>query len=144
MNGEDRNAAVSPTPYRSTMFPHHKKSAAAFSLLELMIVISIIGVLCPIMISNVLRVRAVSQCEGCIGNMRQIESSCQQIAVDMSMAPGDEIHFPQDITPYIKLNSSGSIPPCPAGGSYTLLPVGNNPQTHCSLESLPDMPHALP
>jgi len=60
------------------------------------------------------------------------------------MAPGTAIEFPQDITPYIKLNSSGSIPPCPSGGTYTLLPVGINPQTHCSLESLPELPHMLP
>jgi prepilin-type N-terminal cleavage/methylation domain-containing protein len=126
------------------MSRHRKKSNAAFTLLELMIVISIIGILCTIMISNVLQARSLSQCENCIGNMRQIENSCQQFAIDMSLASGDEINFPQDITPYIKLNSSGSIPPCPAGGSYSLLPAGNNPQTHCSLESLPDMPHILP
>ena len=38
-----------------------------------------------------------------------------------------------DLTPYIKLNVAGSIPACPAGGTYTVGTVGQIPQVTCNL-----------
>jgi hypothetical protein len=48
-----------------------------------------------------------------------------------------------DLTPYIKLNSGGNIPSCPAQGSYTVATVGGTPQVTCNLTAVTP-PHQLP
>ncbi len=108
-----------------------------------MIVVGIIGLLAAIALPNFLKARANSQASACINNLRQIEAACQQLAVLKNMAAGATIVYPSDVAPYIKLNSIGSIPPCPAGGDYSLLPVGANPQSQCSLGTTVTPPHIL-
>ena len=106
---------------------------AGFTLVEIMIVVAIIGVLAAIAIPSFLHARTRSQATACINNLRQIESAVQQVAIEKGLHVGDTVNYPDDITPYIKLNSEGSIPPCPAGGEYSLQTVGTIPQAICSL-----------
>jgi prepilin-type N-terminal cleavage/methylation domain-containing protein len=116
---------------------------AGFTLVEIMIVVAIIGVLAAIGIPSFLHARARSQATACINNLRQIESAVQQVAIEKGKHVGDTVAYPDDITPYIKLNSSGSVPPCPANGDYSLALVGNIPQALCSLGTTVDPPHVL-
>jgi type II secretory pathway pseudopilin PulG len=109
-----------------------------------MIVVAIIGLLSAIALPSFIHSRATSQANTCISTLRQIESACQQVSFAKGLAPGATINFPSDITPYVRLNSNGSIPPCPAGGTYTLLPVGNNTQSQCSLGNTVNPGHVLP
>ena len=115
---------------------------AGFTLVEIMIVVAIIALLAAISIPNLVRARATSQANACINNLRQIESAVQQITIAKSLAPGDTVTL-AEVVPYIKLTAAGSIPPCPAGGTYSLLPVGQNPQTQCSLSTLVTFPHVI-
>jgi type II secretory pathway pseudopilin PulG len=111
-------------------------------LVEIMIVVAIIGLLAAIAIPNFVKARATSQANACINNLRQIDAAANQFALEKGKTSGSAITLSTDLTPYIKLNSAGSIPPCPAGGTYTLTIVGTNPV--CSLGSTVTPSHVLP
>ena len=117
---------------------------AGFTLVEIMIVVAIIGLLAAIAIPNFVHARAKSQATACINNMRQIDSAIQQFSMETGKKAGDVIRFPDDLTSYIKLNSAGSIPGCPANGLYSPTLVGNIPSILCSLSDTVDPPHILP
>jgi hypothetical protein len=78
----------------------------------------------------------------CINNLRQIDAAANQFALEHQLTNGDRINFPNDLTPYIKLNSAGKIPGCPAGGTYHITKVGEIPT--CSLDKTVTPAHALP
>ena len=111
-------------------------------MVEIMIVVAIIGLLAAIAIPNFVKARATSQQNACINNLRQIDAAAQQWALEQRKKTGDGITYPADLTPYIKLNSANSIPPCPAGGTYAVATVGVNPT--CTLSSMSNQPHVLP
>ena len=113
---------------------------AGFTLVEIMLVVAIIGLLAAIAIPNFVKARQTSQCNACINNLRQIDSAANQFALEKGQTTGATINYPTDLLPYIKLNSSASIPQCPAGGTYADGIVGSNPS--CTLSTLVP-PHAL-
>jgi prepilin-type N-terminal cleavage/methylation domain-containing protein len=115
---------------------------AGFTLVEIMIVVAIIGLLAAIAIPNFVKARATSQMNACINNLRQIDAAANEFALEKGKKTGDPITLNTDLTPYIKMNSATSIPPCPAGGTYALGAVGNTPT--CTLSTLTDNPHILP
>jgi len=109
---------------------------------EIMIVVAIIGLLAAIAIPNFVKARATSQANACLNNLRQLDAAVNQFAVEAKVSTGALINYPADLTPYIKLNASSQMPPCPAGGYYFVTAVGNNPT--CSLGNTVTPGHYLP
>jgi prepilin-type N-terminal cleavage/methylation domain-containing protein len=113
-----------------------------FTLVETMIVVGIIGLLAAIAIPSMKKARATSQANGCINNLKQIEAAMNQFSMDHALPSGTSLSYPNDLTPYLKLNTAGSIPGCPARGTYTLDYVGDFPT--CSLGTTVTPNHVLP
>jgi prepilin-type N-terminal cleavage/methylation domain-containing protein len=111
-----------------------KKSG--FTLVEIMIVVAIIGLLAAIAIPNFVKARTTSQQNACINNLRQIDGAVQQWALETKQSSGASVSLGQ-VKPYIKLDSTGNIPSCPAGGAYTVSTVNSNPTCNVSGHALP-------
>ena len=98
----------------------------AFTLIELMIVVAIIGVLAAILIPNFMHARAQAQSASCEGNLKMIATALEEYAVDHNgqypSASGavSVALFGGAGNPYVQ-----NVPPDPAGGSYVYITPGN-------------------
>lgn len=111
-----------------TIAANQKKSA--FTLVEIMIVVAIIGLLAAIAIPNFVKARGTAQKNACINNLRQIDGAKEQWALETRASTGTAVveTGATGVNAYIK---GEQRPICPAGGSYTYNAVGTNPT--CSI-----------
>src|ERR1041385_5234075 len=100
---------------RKKQFMKVKNSKGAFTLIEIMIVVAIIGLLAAIAVPNFVKARTQSQTNACINNLRQIDSGKEQLAMEAKLATGASVVV-DSVNVYIK---GGTTPVCPASGTYT-------------------------
>ena len=93
---------------------------SAFTLVEIMIVVAIIGLLAAIAIPNFIKAREASQKNACIANLKQIEGAkatwaMENKKISTSTPVNADLY---GATAYIR-----DEPQCPAAGTYALLAV---------------------
>lgn len=97
-------------------------SRSAFTLVEIMIVVAIIGLLAAIAIPNFARARSNAQSKTCLKNLSTIESAKQIWGVEKGKSTGDEPTTAELYGPDLYIKEE---PVCPTGGTYTIGPIGN-------------------
>ena len=119
-----------------------KKKTSGLTILKRIALGLLIGLLFAAAIPNFIKPHAHYAENACVNNLRQIATAANQFALEKGLKTGDKIDFPSDLTPYIKLNSAGQIPSCPADGTYHISKVGEPPT--CSLGTTVTPAHGLP
>jgi prepilin-type N-terminal cleavage/methylation domain-containing protein len=107
------------------MKPRHN---GGFTLVEIMIVVAIIGLLAAIAIPNFVKARTLSQQNGCIENLRQINCAKTTWALEQRK---DALTVPNDNDLFGATLFIRQKPECPARGTYLLQSAGTKPE--CSI-----------
>lgn len=92
-------------------------------MVEIMIVVAIIGLLASIAIPSFMKARTQSQQNACINNLRQVEASKEQWALEQKKNTGATA-VTTEVMAYLK-NPSASTN-CPSGGVVAYGFVGTN------------------
>jgi prepilin-type N-terminal cleavage/methylation domain-containing protein len=94
-----------------------------FTLIELMIVVTIFGLLLGLALPNFIKARVRARQQLCIENLSQIESAKQIWGVEHAKKDGDVPTEAELVGADLYMKKK---PVCPAGGSYTMNAIGAN------------------
>ena len=107
----------------------------AFTLVEIMIVVLIIGILLAIAIPNFIQAREASRAKSCVGNLKEIDSAKQQAIMDYKLTDPSQATFSLDGVTATTSGPTGTyqlvsgpnsvgyirrMPVCPSGGQYAV------------------------
>jgi len=112
---------------------HQGRATRGFTLVEIMIVVTIIGILLAVAVPNFLQAREVSRARACVSNLREIDTAKQQYLLDknaltFNSATSADPTLGGLVGPYVR-----SMPVCPSQGTYTTGNASTDPT--CSLSA---------
>ncbi|NQU39106.1 MAG: hypothetical protein HQ523_04060 [Lentisphaerae bacterium] len=116
------SCAVTRMNYKSGVRSSGTTSSSGQQLVASM-AIAPVGLMAAIAIPSFIKARGTSQQNACIINLRKIEDAKKQWAMAETKSDGDEADV-SGVSQYIRGNT---IPSCPAGGVYTVGPLGVSP-----------------
>ncbi len=99
-----------------------KDNNAGFTLVEIMIVISILGLLIALVIPSIIKARETAQLNSIFNNLRIIENAKDQWALEQKRGEGDITDWAA-LSDYLK---GGTVKPV-ALETYTPSPIGSRP-----------------
>ena len=119
-----------------------KSAKRAFTLVEIMIVVLIIGILLAIAVPNFIRAREQSRAKACSANLKQIDSAVQQYAMDNKLAIGATAPVYTTLAPAAgaaatSTNYLKSLPACPSSGAYSQATIDVSPTCSASSTTYP-------
>ncbi len=88
-----------------------------FTLVEIMIVIAITGLLAAVAVPNFLKARVNAQKNSCVANLRMINSTVQQWALEIEKQSTDTYSLSD--TTLLGYFKGSYMPYCPGGGTYS-------------------------
>ena len=106
-----------------SLLPRSWRWHRGFTLTELMIVVSVIGLLATIALPNFVRSRRAAQVRACIANLRRLDDGKSEWAMEYRKSD-TSVPVTTDITPYLRDNR---LPACPASGTYRLRRIARSP-----------------
>ena len=122
------------------------KRVKAFTLLEVLIVLAIIGIIVSIAAYTWFRQREISRGRACQENLTKISDAKEQYAMEFNVPNGAAIVWPDDLLrPGSASSGQGYMkksPTCPASGIYTPNVIGTDPT--CSIGATSEEEHILP
>jgi hypothetical protein len=83
-----------------------------------------------VLIPDVVAARYENNYDSCINNLRQLQAAKTEWALETGATNGTLVTA-DDLTPYVRLDSRGQLPKCPAGGTYIFGHVGED--VKCSI-----------
>lgn len=95
-----------------------------FTLIEIMIVVSIIAMLLAIAAPSFVKTRDTARLNSCLANLKSVDGAKMQWAMECRKTDGDSVTWADLAPSYIKARVT-----CPWGFSYTLQPIGT--PTYC-------------
>jgi len=93
------------------------KNRAAFTLIEILIVLSILGVLAGLAVPAFKMVHKRSQQKSCYANLRTLNGAVQWYSADNNITY--QITAPEHFDPLVEGGFLQARPECPANGAYT-------------------------
>jgi prepilin-type N-terminal cleavage/methylation domain-containing protein len=117
-----------------------QRRVAGYTLVEILIVASIIGLLAMVGIPNFVRARETGQLNSVINNLRVIEGAKEQFAIEMRQTTGAECDM-ERIKPFIR--GDGEIKQV-VGETYQTNPIGMDATVDMDGKKLLDFDGSVP